>query len=1074
MAILYNKQTEKNEVVQDRNLIDALKSGDYIPVPKAKYHIEDTISGEEQELDGDSLLKTLREDSVGVYAPVDTTFKKAKEHVKSKGVAGQLGFIGKNLLDETLTLGTSEIVAREMMTPYQKIIADAENEVYGTSKTVSNLASWVVPAIMSGGVSTLAKGVAKDAAKVIAKKGLGSLPTAQLIKGSHSFGKMTGEAAKKLALKLGLGKSGANILGSVGYGVGASAVDATVIGAAHGAAKGLTKDKETDEVSFSSKLALSEGAEVGKEIFKYSTIFLGTGYLGIQAGKGVGRAAKGVGSRLSSISKSIMPEGHKVIGDFLRKSFFNSKAKFSAEQDIKKMILNSARYFKNKLSDESLAGFYDRLPDAVKTKIFKGKTPDIKTIRKNFYNLVKESKASDAFYLFGEEIKRLNGGKFPVDKESTTRLINKLKEIYGKRLGELRSKVNTEQANKVYDAPKVIKSKLGTSQVYDKKVTSNLDKKTKSLYSKIQNLPKKAKENLKRNIEFLHLAPDLKLKVNLKNPSSVDTKAFQSDLSAYVIGVGIKKLKFKNFKDFSSPKGQKQLKEFIQNDLNVPKENINTIMKYIDSDVLSLNRTHFQTVFDLSRGRQILKKRKMTLSEIDELEGIVKTYGDDVGGGSWKDEFLDKELFVTSKPILNKVNSLLSDIGELSKEINPNIVQGIERVKAILKDRDKLSIFELNEIRHMIEEYAQFKKIGEVTVQNVKARKLYGILSEAENELFEQLSKSKKFKDNGKGLFESKKAYSFLSDLAPYIDSFENAGFFKYYGRDIMLGILGFYAGGVPFAAAMYGISKGSAKGFGFLKAASFADRLSKGIQTSYNKLSVFSSLPKLEKVLKATKVVGSKSSLITMGRASGILFGSNDKKTLEDIDMALDEMLNDPDEMAKKGTEYYAEASKAGGAQFADEFKTSTLQFFYNVKAIMPKGYRDAITMMKKFTVNEENSFRSNMTLIANPSLFIDKVKSGSLSDVDINIMKQFYPNLIAKFVSNLVTLVQSGKVKLDSRLRNSFNALMGKDVSSFLYRLDLRKQADEEQERQRLRAGGVKFSSLSQPTGTDRQQGL
>ena len=1058
MALLYNKKTKKNEQVLDSSVTQLLKQDNspYLPVPTANYLVSEDTFGESKRVSGNDLYSHLNSG----YNLVDETYKRAKEYVKETGSATKQ-FFGQ-VIDEGLTLGISEEIKNNMeKNPYQKMLIQAEKDVYGTSRTLGAVTGFLAPLIATGGAALLGKGAAKAGVKgVMSKvgqavgKGAKATPVNALVQLSHGAGKV---GAKALSKGGKLGKAG-------GYVFGSAAAEGVVYGGAKAAGEVATDYLSGDEIDI--KDAFSQGVDRGAEIAKFSAIaggaFVGVGTVGYGAYKGVKKAGQVVGD--TGAFKKTKEFVRTGISKHLRTSTFNMPGTQTAKGDLIKTIKKNKKFI-NTLDDVEIDNFFNNLPEEVKKGYLtkEGLAPSAKRIKGHVIDdLIKKGtiEPGDVFSLYASGIKKINNGKLPATIDQVATLLQKSNEQTGSILGKLRQKVDDKlhlQGEKLNTVKDKIRSEADIPKLLagdDIQVRIAIDRQLKqtpdSLLPKFVNDYKANKVLDEKSIEsastwlFKTLDGNLDDVLNAQNLSTTNKKLFKQKI--------VDPLKLKGF-------NQKDIPSFL--------EEVTSHMK--------ANQTFYNSLTDADRLKKVLYKKNISPKDVDFLNDIKKRYGKGAVAPNNKmvsdieeitGRFVDSPLYANKEHYQNIVREMKDSISGIEgATVSSPLLKKIKDIEKVMQTKSNITLFDIRDIKQVFDDLAKFDKSP--TQLNVRAREMSSKLSALEDDIFKNMSTKKHLAEDAKKLRKLKDDYSMVSDMQGYVEKLNSSDLFQLNFRDILILGTGSVAGGIPGALTAYGLSKLIGKKTGFLKAADFLDNVGRKFKKSNSIFAKFSNENKMKVTLnksKKSKGMGIGERIVSIANIGKIMGITSHVKNLEELALELETQSQNVDYYMNLGSENYEFAQKYGGDEGAAMYSQSMGQLVALVKEIIPQGYIDPVTRKRKFTKSDEYTFRFKMNIFANPESILEKAKFGNLSQDDLITFQSFYPKHHEDFVTNFIHAVQNNKIKLTRGILSTYNKILGLSDPAAMVGIDNAEQAKKQEQLAQARSGGIKFKSTEQ----------
>jgi len=1080
MAILYNTKKGRNETVLDGNVEGLLRKEDsiHLPVPSAKYTVYDEYTNDRVEINGNRLFEAL---SSGLKV-LDQTQEKLERFVKKDSSA--IKQFMQNFADEGLTLGLGEDIIYNLADPFEKRIIETERNTFGVSRFAGGVAGLLGGTLLSGGGSLLARG----ATKLGAGKGLANaisegvkatskfVPATALIKGSHKLGQFGAKKAGSKIQKQGLKK----ITESGVYGGLSLGVDALAYGGV--AATGSIASDVIAGNDININEARKKGQARAAEIAKYGGYIMGGSTalrIGFESTKGI---AKATGKAVSNTkiyqsikNSNLIKESDDVITNnfakYLRTSVFNLKGTHSAEKDFILSAVKNKEYLKRTLTDNDILKFYNTLSKDKKIKHFGDRTPSSPEVRAKFDNLLEDAGVGDVAGLYASVAKGLNGGKQIKSRNDIANLLEEHQKQSGKMLSDLRKEGYDAQkieVGVVNDLKKFIKSSDEIVEVIamgDKSFGRELKKfKIKSDTDYISGLVKKYKkaETLtKAEAEkgMVWLLRELAIKGKITD----DIKIFMKDNLAKISDDVIDPLmKVHKLTREQAVKFVSDAQKLIRN--NQSKSSAILDMHKIDH-LLDKKRL---TIKDSEYLTELFKRNKVDFSKSRKMKSLRAKIAD------LADEFLDASLFVNTKSALTVLNNVKRASNKFSAQtIDKSFLNKINVLYNTLKTKKRLNVYDLQNLKGVFDELSKFtKKKGTLSFQHKQSRWISRQLSDLENKMFANMSKSKKYELQkvGLGLKTNKEKYALVSDLTPYFDDITEQQASRFTSRDIMFAMIGAYGGILP-AIGMLGISRMLAKRAHFLAGADLVQNYSNVVGKSLDKFRSFSDENYMLRAIRNQNNITTKG--LKISRLSQIL-NLGYTKDLKELDEALSEAIQSSEYFETLGDESSEIAKVIGGEEAELQHKNDMVQLLKMIELLKPQPEVNPITLEKSYKKRDEKRFKYDLRYLEQPDLFFQDIRTGTLTPKDVEIMRSFYPAHFNDFIVNFFGLITQKRLKLNRKLLKSYYVLNGQDPYTFITSLDAKKQLQEKEELVKRRQGGVKFSSIGQETASDRVANL
>ena len=391
---IFDLKEKKAVSVKDTDVNNyLLLEGDrYVPVQGQKYMVIDEKTGDGQEVLGENLRQAMGD------GKTLTSLERYSVRKQLEAQRSQAGEFFKQTANEALTLGLADLLKQKPSNPFEQMIVDEEQKIFGKAKTAGTIAGNILPFLL-GGVGGMARLGAKAQVKLLTSvlKGVGKLPSAQVLKATLKGSEKAGKASSNLIKKMGGGKAAQTMADVAGRVAGL----ATIQGGVDGLKKGIT---EADK-----RLAETKNMQGGKRAMDVMNSAVGEGY----------ETFKEVAT-----STAVLMGGLGVAGKFVKGTGWLTKKTAEGIRQTPKIAADKARQSFFKAGNEKVSAA------AVKEK---------ERIAQAF-KMDKKSKAGDVYKKAGEHLEQ-QFGQNPVNRVQAITMIEAKQKTVGESIGHIREEL---------------------------------------------------------------------------------------------------------------------------------------------------------------------------------------------------------------------------------------------------------------------------------------------------------------------------------------------------------------------------------------------------------------------------------------------------------------------------------------------------------------------------------------------------------------------------------------------------------------------------------------------------------
>ena len=1100
MPLLYN--INKRQIVNldpDRvaSILTTQEAKNFMPVNNQAYTVIHPDTGESEEVRGDTVRQKLHKG----YTLSDTEISRMQNLVRSRHTS--MGAFGKKALDTALTLGFGEALRNKPENRVQELYNRVYEKEFGTARTLGDVTGFLGP-LLVGGVGAA---VAKTATKKGISKLISKAPSAVGIRQIDKLGQATGKAAVTAAKKFGLkDKRALALISGAGKATGWAAGDTALFATRRGVEAGREADYDR---SFNIREAISAGGRAAPEIFSTSFLFSGGALLGFG---GVKLAYKGTKAVVGGTGRFI---GEKVknadFAHLIRKEFFNTPNSQAAIQDLKNKVSSAYKFLGEYLPADNLYNLWKNLPESIKTTILSQQKQTVaKTaiplsfLRKNVSQIIKNSSEKDILLIMSKFIKD-KLGKIPRNRAEAYHALNSSRQELGTTLNKIRNGLLNEYKSHLSKANQLKKDfGIGDKKNVWKAIKDLLDTTDVRMYNIIDELSFLEKEKISEiisKIDFLDFGINIKKYIDIKKPvpfsfftkkkaSALEKAASVNKLLSWLVIKASKNGEVKKISDIFDIKNIKSVDD-LWIKAGIPKKIIKPFRTLLKDNVNQYPEI-FTLTLDIFKIKNIFNKKIVSLDDIRNLYDITKRFS---ANKSYQtntslrkiNDYINKEFSeaiagkysLSSEIALSALGSVKRAISVFKKAtISKGVIQKINTLEKLIKRGEKdLNIFDINQIKEILDELSKFSKTKNLLSPERSFRKLYTLFSNLEDKMFLRLSKK-----YGPDIIKNKGEYSLIKTVIDSLDqpvkSLGSGGNLNF--RDIMFAVGGASGGGYALAAGnpilALAIAGGAwagaratsatiARGQYFLHVADKIDNFSSFVSKQKDTFNKYSKLPKLKSFLSSVSdLKGVNVNTLTLSH----LLLDKPENDFHKFMYAINQ-TNPNDIITNQDGELHTMLAAIGGDEVAGNAAKKITDLKHFVLQNLPQGTMNPLTGKKTYSSFEKNKFMRHIQAVVSPEKFLSDFKNGQLSSSQVQIFSQMYPEHYNSLVITLTEGLREGTLNLNLRQRKSLDTLLGLNSLSFLFHHDMIKR-EEEQKKTASKSGGRKFSAYTQPSKNQR----
>ena len=1095
MPLIYdikNKKAVRIDADTTYDLLEMQGSG-YMPMPNWKYTVQNPETGEMEEVVGDKVRQRLRSG----FILHDTQAQRMRNLVRSQGSA--LGEFSKSFLNEALLGIPGYMGKKQPKNEVERMYDEYYQKEFKTSRTLGSASGLLLPYLGGGILGASAKTASKGVSKL-----LKALPSAKALRTIDKLGTKSAKVARKTAQNLGIkNKTALNMIGGAGRATGWAVGDTALFATKRGIEGGFNRQgSEPYDRSFHIKSALSEAKGATKEIF--SSSFLLGGSL-LFAGGAIGATARKVGALAGKAGRFTANSVREAdLAHLFRREFFNNPSSQKAMELTKKRFSYSHRFLKTYISPKEQKQLFNKIPEATR------KAHNIK--EQDLSNIVRNISEKDFVNISTRILKDFNGGKLPRTRKEVHQIMTNMQQEHGFKLGEGREAI-LKKHGKVVKNLKEQKEKFMDRKRLQRALFLSMPNIFKKNLNDIHTMKMKPKSFwTKRKLSKSKLYKDPSLDDNMR--------AFYTDV------VRLPKSKF-SAKDIKDPKVQVErfMDWVVYHSAPVPK--INSVSDMIQAKrqgelfkhwrslglsekalpiiqkrlqvMMDQNPTAFQEYFDFSKMNTLFNASGMSFNDLSRLKSISSRYiypNTKLSGDLQKvvnelsdtfDDFLPKGLFVPAKEassVVSRAKKVLSEYAEIGK--GKKFKKKSDEMLGILERKKRLSIFDINELMRLSSDLGDFLKI-QPDISTTAFRKLYSRFSALEDTLLKS-AEAGKFIDKKvlDSVIESKGKYS-LSKL--FLDIFDkpvrdlgSGGKLNF--RDLFFAAGGGVGGGAALIAgnpvlalgaltlawgAAKGVSMGMSRGAYFLHMADKIDNFSLYVKRQNKVYSRFKDHNKLSSFVKGAKRMPEVNfNLATLS----YLFFNQPSDTFEDFYDKL-QSADQVDLFSNTQGEVVSILENIGGAEASAEANKGIVDLKQMVMSNLPKGQLNPVTGKRHFSNFEKDKFFLSIRRVTDPATFLNSFREGNLSRRQSMMFSRLFPSHYNSLVISTMTAMREKGIDWPLPAYNSANILTHNNRKAWIYHYDMLKKEKQQEEAEKQRSGGIKFSQVNQPLQSQRVSG-
>ena len=1101
---VWNAKENKSERVPINEIPSLIGNPDsgYVPADY-DYALQNLETGEFGTIAGSKLRGAL--DS-GMYALRDKGTSQAVASFKDEN--SFMGVATKQALNEAFTLGINQVDDELKESPWSEELQSAFDEALGGAKTTGTVAglggsvaaSVLVPflapvaatkatslGVKAGQALSKVKGAKKlyNNAKTVVSNPVGQkllqagkvageftakTPFGSVLNATIKAGDEGAQVAVNLAKQVGVKNTNAlNAIQRTSKYATIAAMDGAIFGGREAYRAG--KYNPTPEGEFNYKIAMQQGKEVFLDTAMWSAGLLGAfGFGGAAVASVTKSAATKIGNVVGKVSQNelVKTAGKKTArfaSGFLNKQFFKTTDSPQKFIKLKGDISHSSEFLSKNLDDNSLKVIVNSMkPEVIKKSGIKN-INNMKEVRGKLKDVIKHSDEDGLLTVLREGTLNLERGVIPKTKQNVFDMIEKFRIQIGEKLQSLR-KAPTEEFKKAERYGNQVSQKFKEDK-YIQDV----------LFVRSSAVQKQVKEQL--------IAKDL---MQLKTEEGMRNTARKLSQT----------LKIRSEQDVKKYTGD--IERFFKHELKLTDKEAKEAMKMY-SRFAKNNQEFISSVTDMEVYRKLVKKKKLSVADMDELDDIVRRNSatkdplvnpligelEDMTGRMIRDSHIPKELRVSKKDTVKIIGLAVKELNSFEKILSGGqAVRKINEVKKILSgSKDKYMSFEdLHNLKSEFSELAKFAKKTDPSFKESVFRNVYGKLSDFETNNFKKLAKNPKYAKSAGELIENKSRYSFAANLTDIMDSaiVKGKGGHFLSPRDglnfILYGGLGggFFGGpigalaGIGIAGVAQGISR---TGYGFLSATRRIDTLSDGMARANKFYNNLKNSSKIKGMLSHSSQAGRKT--YNASRIAYLMYGRQEQRQQKFEDLANDLKSADPEQIyLSQDMEHYKAINDVGGDQVSSEYTQKMIQIKNMVMQELPKGTTDPNSGKTTYTKHEEKNFYNNVSDFLVFENFFKDFSNGTVSLEQVQKVQNVYPEFYSQMIISVMEALNKGQLKMNTRLQRSLDTIKGNNRAQFFLNLDGQQQMQDEEQVKKQKAGGVKFTTLTQPTSEQRIRDL
>ena len=783
---------------------------------------------------------------------------------------------------------------------------------------------------------------------------------------------------------------------------------------------------------------------------------------------------------------------------------------------------------------KDIRGIYDNIPLESKS-LLKGikdlNNPTIKELQNNMIEIFDKGKNIDFFDLIYKKYPDVFGNELPKNNSDFFKQMRIFREKVGSQIGEVNNGIENTLRSSYKEG---LKSKNELLNIKDKDIvkfaddlsenTLNLNKRTvreieSDLFIKDYSIDPSIRKGVKLNKVMKDKISPLGKGGAFKNQVEIKKSFNQwARLNGYDIGMkelaGNKKVLAKHYQDF------------LEKNLNIKDKKVLNQLKEMSEQHFENNPELIDFLVENQMFKTLATQKNLSLNQMKSLDKIFVKHSNTRNLPKAFDDYhvkvkkmisdhmevnMPNHFSVPYKNIEKIIKGSEENILEFKKIIGQKNNPVIEEALNITKDAKyfgKVSYPALNRLLVRLDDLANYSKTQKgsglkLTEVEKKARQLREPINEQINKMTKNISKNQKnlspeLKKNINNLKTIKSKYAIGKQLEGFLDSKIAGSVAGSSLKDVGLVVSGAFSSNFfwKIGAAMFGpvggVLAGTAGGVGSLVGIRYASVQHPHFITGARKLSSWSKSMSnnsnsyyrnfIDKTKSMYSSVKSKPQLLINNPVKLYFFMKpNDVSSVNLNKMSEDEIFNNLSEESS-GSDIYLNQDMEqvmaiqayAGSQASQEFGEQMMDLKKMVMDDMPKGTLNPITGKRSYTKIEKKAFYNKIDKYLNLDNFIYAIKKGTISLDSINKVRAIYPEAYRNIVLRVLEEVENKKIKMTPELQRSLMILRGESNTQFFQKIDAIGKEKEMEQSKKQRKGGVKFSSLMQPSSEQRIRGV
>ena len=214
---------------------------------------------------------------------------------------------------------------------------------------------------------------------------------------------------------------------------------------------------------------------------------------------------------------------------------------------------------------------------------------------------------------------------------------------------------------------------------------------------------------------------------------------------------------------------------------------------------------------------------------------------------------------------------------------------------------------------------------------------------------------------------------------------------------------------------------------------------------------------------------------IYNVSRIAYLMYGKEEQRKIKFQDF-MNELKNSNQEdiYLSQDMTHFKAIHDVGGDRVSSEY-TQRMQKIKNmVMQNVPRGTTDPNSGETTYTKQEEKNFYNAISDFLVFENFSKDFSNGTISIDQVEKVQQIYPEFYSQMMISVMEALVKNEIKMNTRLQRSLDVIKGNNRTQFFLNLDGQQQAQEQQQVKKQKAGGVKFTSLTQPTSEQRIRDL